>query len=261
MRNRKAPSSRSARSTKSGRRSVIDVLPPELTESLRQLQDDMWAVVHATTAGEGPWPGRLLHPSGQSERMEQKYPEVEEMERLAPELWGELRESMSQRRHELETKLKQARIAFEAGNLAALVDAIVNTEFRDGCLFGPGSFHRDHCVGVPRWVFDAVRVLAFDALREARVQRRGRLAKWAARWEQDQTDLARWRVVRQLREQSVPFTDGQVYERGARVLKNLGLAASPAAVRRSYGLVQRRIKTQPHRYWTPEYAGLVIRRD
>ena len=261
MRTRKASSSRSAKSAKSRRQPVTDELPPELAASLHALRDDTWAAVHATTAGEGPWPGRLLRSSAQADNWERKYPNIEEMEQAAPRLWDEQRRSTSKKRLELEAKLKQARALFEAGNLAALADAIVNTEYRDGCLFGPGSFHRDHWIGVPRWVFDAVRVLAFDALREARVQRRGRLAKWAARWEQDQIDLARWRVVCELRAQGVPFTDGQVYERGARTLSSFGLAASSAAVKRSYELVQRRIKTQPHRYWTPEYVGLVIRPD
>jgi hypothetical protein len=191
---------------------------------------------------------------------EVEYPNLRELETSAPVSWAKHRESSAKWQVELESSIASGRRAFAAGNLGVLLDTLIHCTQRDGCLFGFLSKHPDHWVAIPRWALDALTVLAAETLPTIRTQPRGKHAKWHATWRQDQIDYARWKAVRELREHRVPFTDGRVYEEATHRL-DLEAAGGADAVRRSYQLVQKRVKTQPSRYFRLDYGRAMNPQD
>lgn len=196
---------------------------------------------------------RMRTPSLLGASTEADWPNIREAESRAPTLWAKHREQRAKWRLELEGKISDCRPAFVQGNLGALLDALIHCAHRDDCLFGILSKHGEHWVELPRWAVDALSVLAAEIIPMIRGQATGQHARWLRSWKQDQTDFARWKAVKELREHKIPFTDGRVYEEAARYLDE-AFGGGSDSVRRSYLRVQKRMKSQPGRYISLDYV-------
>lgn len=239
---------------------VMDSLPPETRATLAAFAAPGAPADKIPLAAGDSLAERVRHPSHMGTLAEVEYPNFRELEASAPTTWAAHRANSAKWQAELEANIVSGRKAFVSGNLGVLLDTLINCGHRDGCLFGFLSEHPDHWVAIPRWTLSALTVLAAETLPGIRAQQRGKHAKWYAGWKQDQIDYARWKAVRELREQGVPFTDGKVYEAARWGLDPDG-APGVDAVRRSYLLVQKRMKTQPSRYFHLDYGRAMNPQD
>ncbi len=112
----------------------------------------------------------------------------------------------------------------------------------------------DHHLKVPVWIWGAACQLARYAMGHAAAREgAGRGARWSAKFEQDRIDHVRWHIVKKLRDKGVKFTDGEVFRVAAARLPS-GAKCSAGVVRRSYYRVQRRMKSEPWRYYLPTHV-------
>ena len=191
---------------------------------------------------------------------EAEFPNVREEEAKAPRRWAEYRKSQARWQTELENDIALSRKIFAEGNLGALMDTLIHSSHRDGCLYGALSLHGDHWVEIPRWAVDALTVVLAETLPTIRERGRGKYARWLTTWRQDQLDLDRWKTVRMLREHGVRFTDGKVYEEAVRYLGS-EVPVEADTIRKSYLRVQKRMKSQPSRYSPLTYVRAVNQGD
>jgi hypothetical protein len=239
---------------------IVDALSPESRATLAKyavpgVQAENLPLAPGETLSE-----RMRHRSRVGEQAEIDHPDVRVEEAKAATLWAKHRENVAAWRATLEADIHRGRNAFIEGNLGVLLDTLIHCSQRDGCLFGQLSGHGDHWVEIPRWTIDALLVLAAETLPTVRAKGKGQHARWSASWKQNQIDYERWKTVRWLRESKVRFTDNEVFEKAVSFVAPEA-AGGADAVRRSYRLVQKRMKSQPGRYTPLDYGGVMNRRD
>ena len=130
----------------------------------------------------------------------------------------------------IERELELKRLAFEAGNLGALLDALIicNQERP-----------------LPEWAVLGLIDTFKDVLNKTRDGRR-----WRRRYRQVLIDLERAETVQECRDHGIRWTDGEVYERAAEILTHTKSAAvgSARAIEKSYLRVKRNGARNPMEY-------------
>ena len=184
-------------------------------------------------------------------------------------------------------ELDRARLAFDLGNLSGLVDALIISEkehlpvarwarnaleeILTGELLEQLDLVRDETPPDDLQDSIASEVLPWIA---AQSRGRGRTARWVTRWKQDLSDYHFWDRVRSGVDHASryenpdlfartrwDFEDGWgVFEEVAKMESDSGRHVAPTTVRGAYLRVQRRMKTEPHRYYLGRWARSAYRR-
>jgi hypothetical protein len=162
-------------------------------------------------------------------------------------------------------EIESCRHAFQAGNLGALVSALITCRQREveryiapepSALLGGEPIDPaadDFWMEIPTWIWDAATRIVRDHVRTASLGKTGRAARWLQQSRNDMADYERWMAVNEVRAQGVVFTDDAVWLEAAQVLRSkregtTKVGLSPSAVKKGYARVQSRIQDEPFRY-------------
>ena len=132
--------------------------------------------------------------------------------------------------------LRAARMAYEAGNIVALQDAMAF------CI-GHGKW--------AKWVINAVQAELGRTFTSQRPTRRGRNARPATRFKNDMKDYYRWAWV-MMAIDSVGWKP-RAYKIAARMLRGTAAKGSWSTMKAARDRVSKRMKADPHRYYLPRY--------
>jgi len=133
-------------------------------------------------------------------------------------------------------KLDVMRRAFEAGNEAGLYDVLV--------------YCKQNSLALPAWALDA----AIIRQREYIFGDNKRHAKWLRQFKQDMIDFNRaWNVV-ECRRRKAPWREA--YPTASQMLKGTESEGSPDTMESSYKRYKRTVKTNPFRYYIPQFIQL-----
>lgn len=130
-------------------------------------------------------------------------------------------------------ELESFQCIFVSGNEAGLFDAL--------------RFCQSHSAPVPPWALDAM-VVREESIIRGEYKRQG---KWRRQFRQDMIDMARAEGVEECLDHGTPWK--VVYEVASKFLEGTDCKGKPDAIAKSYKRYTRNMKTDPRRYYLPQY--------
>lgn len=128
-------------------------------------------------------------------------------------------------------ELESAHVAYSAGNIGALNDAL------DLC--------QKYDIPLPLWALTACKQLLFEKIKGGVKGQRGQ-KKWITRYLNDMRDYVRYQAVLEAREHGIPWII--VYEEASEILESTFGEGSNHTMEAAYKRVKKRLKVNPTRY-------------
>jgi hypothetical protein len=135
----------------------------------------------------------------------------------------------------IQDRLEASRLAYEAGNLAGIAEAVMICQ--------------EWQIALPSWLVNALARLWKATARGEQKKGMGRHARWIEQYRQDILDYSRFEAVMEAREHG--FKGDAAFEKAVKILGPQ--AWSIDAVKASFRRVPRRMKENPRRYFISRF--------